>query len=147
MLLQKPKDPRSPDSMSSQYSFSLFSKSTVYVSFPTLFCGDISVSVSDLFITTDKVRPMGNIQRFCFCLEASDATCFFWCDGFCSNQKPSHHNNQINPSLCVCTGEMMMILWQNKKTGESGRTKCHDKNYDARWRWWSLQNEHTSCDT
>ena len=43
----KPKAPRSPDSVPSHYSFSSLSRSTMYVSFPTLCCGAVSASVSD----------------------------------------------------------------------------------------------------
>ena len=43
----KPKAPKSPDSVPSQYSFSSLSRSTMYVSFPTLCCGAVSAFVSE----------------------------------------------------------------------------------------------------
>ena len=42
----KPKSPMRPDSVPSQYIFSLPSKSTIYSSFPAFYCGAISVSIS-----------------------------------------------------------------------------------------------------
>ncbi len=42
-----PKAPRSPDSVSDQYSFSLLSKFTVYLPFPTLCCGVNNTYLSD----------------------------------------------------------------------------------------------------
>ena len=41
--------PISPDSVTNHYNFSFLSKSTVYVSFPTLWCGANSSSVSDFW--------------------------------------------------------------------------------------------------
>ena len=91
----KPKDPRSPDSVTNQYSFSLISKSTVYLSFPTLCCGAISASVSDSW------APVG-VSEVVFTQHLKDFLVFV------VRMSPFHHHPLIlNPhhssywSLCM----------------------------------------------